>query len=383
MMALRTLLIIAGLLCLHACATPTRDLVASRREWTVMATSLEVSVYRHQDETAQAAADLEAAYAEIADIDRLMSLYRPDSELSALNAHAGQGPFQLSPRMFEILKASKHYAQISSGAFDTTAQPLVKLWGFYKVDQAAIPSARSVEDALRVVGFNKLSLDVGNNSASLEAGTQIDLGAIAKGYAVDRALNVLRARGVAAALVNLGGNIGVHGQPPGHRPWKVGIQHPREARLIGEIKFWSGAVATSGDYDRYIEVQGKRYSHLIDPRSGWPADGIYALTVIAPNATAADALSTAAFVMGPQAGLDLLASCNGTAGLAIVPANENGETATFDTVLVRTTQSQKVRDPYAVSIDIDQESAVVQNSGQKTKRPIPLRGCIWPISQER
>ena len=154
---------------------------------------------------------------------------------------------------------------------------------------------------------------------SLAEGTRLDLGAIAKGFAVDKAVGVLNARGVSAALVNLGGNVGVFGPAPGGGPWSVGIQHPREDRLIGEVRLTEGAVATSGDYDRFFEVDGHRYGHVIDPRTGWPTQGVYSVTVVAPSAVAADALSTAAFVLGPDKGSALLNRCRQVDGFFVEP----------------------------------------------------------------
>lgn len=323
-----------------------------------MATELTVSVYRPRAEAGLVPDDLAAAHDEVTAVDRMMSLYRADSELVALNAKAGGGPVAVSAPLFEVLLAAEHYARLSSGAFDVTVQPLVELWGFYRVERAAIPPPARILKAKEQVGFARVALDTKARTATLAAGTRIDLGAIAKGYAVDAALDALRARGVRAALVNLGGNIGVLGRRPDGKPWAVGIQHPRANRLIGRLLFWDGAVATSGDYDRYFEAAGKRYSHVLDPRSGWPADGVYSLTVAAPNATAADALSTAGFVLGEGHGMALLDGCEGVAAVMVSPVDDTAGTYT-----IRMT-ARRESEPTRVEIDRDADFAVIEQSAR-------------------
>ena len=256
--------------------TTSQDaLVPERRAWTSMGTTLEATVYRPATARSLAHADLEAVYSAVIEIDHLMSLYRPDSELVALNAQAGAGAIEVSAPTLEVLRAAQHYARLSGGALDITVQPLVELWGFYRMKRTSIPPLAEIQEVLRQIGPDRMDLDAAARTVALAAGSQLDLGSIAKGYAIDQAVEVLRARSVPAALIDLGGNIGVLGQPPGGRPWVVGIRHPRHDQLIGLLRFRSGAVATSGDYDRYFEVEGRRFSHLLDPRSGWPAEGLY------------------------------------------------------------------------------------------------------------
>ncbi len=368
-------------LALQSCASLRDDLFADHDGWTVMATTFEVTVYRPKAESSLVADDMQAAYAEVVEIDRLMSLYRSDSELVALNTRSGEGLLAVSPRVLEVLRAADHYARLSQGAFDVTVQPLVGLWGFYHVERASVPQQSEIDAVLRRVGHERMSLDVRNGAVELKAGVGLDLGGIAKGYAVDRALEVLRARGVTAALVNLGGNIGVLGHAPGGRPWVVGIQHPRENRLIGQIRFWRGAVATSGDYDRYFEVDDKRYSHILDPRTGKPVEGIYALTVIAPNATAADALSTAAFVLGPVNGMELLQSCEGVDGFAVEPLGNNTPQNQHLAVSITPSAIAKghaTKDRTVVFLEADPAVALL---GPRTiKNGARSRRCIWPIN---
>lgn len=290
-----------------------------------MGTLLEVTVYRPAGEDAAATADLRAAYEAIAEVDRRMSLYRDDSELSALNDTAGSGPVGASPALLEVLQAARRYGSLSRGAFDVTVEPLVQVWGLYFFERDELPAATQIEAARRRVGHHRIRLDVEAGTVGLEEGTHVDLGAIAKGYAVDRALARLSERGVPAALLDLGGNIGVLGTPPGESSWEIGVRHPRDTdSLLGSLRLDPGrSVATTGDYERFVEIDGERYAHVIDPRSGWPVRGIFAVTVVAPDGIAADALSTAAYVLGPRDGMALLEACAGVEGLVVTPAAEN------------------------------------------------------------
>lgn len=351
-----------------------------------MATSLDITVYRPASMSSLTSDDLRAAYAEVVEIDRLMSLYKADSELTALNNRNGEGAVPVSPKLFEVLSAASHYAHLSGGAFDATVQPLVNLWGFFRVEHAAIPLQAQIDAVMKVIGNDRMSLDASTRTLTLQGGTRVDLGGIAKGYAVDRALAVLKARGVQAALVNLGGNIGVLGRPPGRRPWVVGIQHPREPRLIGQIRFWHGAVATSGDYDRYFEFGGKRYSHLLDPRTGQPVEGIYSFTVVAPTATAADAFSTAAFVLGAERGLALLKGCRGFQGVAIEPNETHALRGGTNEPLLVSATSQSESSPIAnrdkISINLQPDSFIVVRPIDADRKSVTPRDCNWPIAPD-
>jgi FAD:protein FMN transferase len=294
-------------------------LVAYKDDWVVMATSLDITLYRPAADAARAQADLDAAAAEAMRLDNALSLYQADSELVTLNSRDVGYPVAISETLSDVLSAAARFSALSDGAFDVSIQPLVDVWGFYHVKRAQVPTPNLMEQARERVGPNRWQVARDARTATLTRGTRLDLGGVAKGYAVDRVIALLRARDVPAAFVNLGGNIAVLGQAPGGRAWRVGIEHPREPKLMGHIELWRGAVATSGDYDRYFMMNGKRYNHIIDPRTGQPVQGIYAFTVIAPTATAADALSTAAFVLGPKGGLALLNSCADTGGVVAEP----------------------------------------------------------------
>jgi thiamine biosynthesis lipoprotein len=335
------------------------------RAWVVMGTTLEITVYRPEAQALQALADLEAAQALMNAFDQAMSLYKPDSDIVALNARAGTGPVSISDSFYDVLSASNYYANLSHGAFDITIQPLVQLWGFYRNTRQSLPPQEDVDTVLKYVSYKNVVLNKDSKTVALKKGTALDFGGIAKGFAIDRTIDLLRSRGVTAALINLGGTVAVFGPAPNGEVWSVGVQHPREDRLIGRIHLSGGAVSTSGDYDRFFEVDGVRYNHLIDPRTGWPVPGRNAVTVIAPTATAADALSTAVFVLGAEAGLSLLEQCSGVYGLVVQP-NQNRDGAIEVDAGLSVIATPVTAGNSLVSIDFtDAFSAAVQ--------PMPLR----------
>lgn len=290
----------------------TRPQTAVTRAWAVMGTLLEVTVVGPDSASSEAAA--RAAYREVVLVDSLMSLYRPESELTRLNARAGWGPMAVSQPLWSVISAALDWGRRSGGAFDITVGPLVRLWGFLD-GGGPLPDSSEVEALLPLVGSERVELEAEGRRVCLPgSGMIIDLGGIAKGYAVDRAVGALQARGVRAGLINLGGNIGVVGVPPGEGAWSVGITHPREeAGLLGTVRLTRGAIATSGDYERFFVADGVRYSHILDPRTGWPVSERVSVTVWAPTGLAADALSTALFVLGGEEGEALLREEGGEA----------------------------------------------------------------------
>lgn len=286
-----------------------------RRAWSVMGTVLEVAVYGPDSTAAVAAA--RAARRAVDEVDSLMSSYRADSEVSRLADRAGGAPLPISAPTEEVLRAALEWGERSEGAFDITVAPVVDVWGFSR-EQGAIPGEASLDSAKLLVGRDGLHLGDPPGTARLaRPGMRVDLGGIAKGFAVDRALAALAARGVVRAMVDLGGNVGVLGDAPGGGPWPIGIRHPRDGDGVGAILDVpaGGATATSGDYERFFEVDGVRYAHIVDPRTSRPARGVAAVTVLARDGLEADALSTTLYLLGPERGACLLREMPGTAAL--------------------------------------------------------------------
>lgn len=243
------------------------------------------------------------AFREIARIEALLSKYNPQSEISRLNA---SGKIKASPETFYILKKAKWFCRESGGAFDVTAGALSDLWGFTEKNYS-YPDDAQIKKSLRLVGCDKIILIEADNMVKLKTpGVKIDLGAIAKGFAVDCAVKELKKSGVESCLVNAGGQIYALGDKFG-RPWRVAIRKPRGEGFNGYLLLEDRAVATSGDYEQYFIRQGQRYAHIFDPRRGYPADsGIASVTVTAPDGLAADALATIFFISGKAGAEGLL-----------------------------------------------------------------------------
>jgi len=243
---------------------------------------------------------LSAMEEEVRRLEAMLSARDPSSELSALS-RAAPGPMRVSPELDEVLRAALEVANLSEGAFDPTVGVLTELWGI-GTERARVPEEREIEEALRLVDRRGLRR-VSEMTWTLGVRQKLDLGGIAKGYCGDRLLAMARSLGLRWALLDLGGNIVLHGSPG--RPWRIGIQHPMRGRggILGVLEVESGpmAVVTSGVYERFLEVDGKVYHHILDPKTGRPAEGkLASVTVVMPSSTMADALSTAFFVLGPE-----------------------------------------------------------------------------------
>lgn len=274
-----------------------------------MGTRVSINVLVGDRSPAEAGAAIEAAFAEIERIEQIMSEWRADSELSQLNAAAGGDMRPLSPELFEVLQRSKEIAEQTGGAFDPTFYAVGQLWRF---EPGARPPSRDlIEDKRKLIGWQSIELDPATRSGRLaRPGMKVGLGAIAKGYAVDKASQLLRARGFADHIVEGGGDTYVSGLKNG-KPWMVGIQKPDGPGSVAAIPTTDRAVVTSGDYQRYIEYEGVRYAHIFDPRTGFPVPqerSSQSVTVLAPSATDADAYATAVAVMGPDDGMAFIRS---------------------------------------------------------------------------
>lgn len=262
---------------------------------------------------AVAKAACRSAFERVAQLEDAMSDYRPDSELMRLCARAGQGPVRVSEDLFRVLSAAREVSQRSGGAFDVTVGPLVQLWrGARKTH--ALPPERELADARSRIGWQHVKLDAAARTVELTTpGMRLDLGGIAKGDAGDEAIKRLRARGVRSALFEAGGDIVVSDAPPGTNGWQIELP-ARDGRPAPTIALANAAVSTSGDTAQYVEIAGRRYSHVVDPQTGLGLGEHSVATVIAPRGITADALSTAATVLGPERGMKLIRQYRGANG---------------------------------------------------------------------
>jgi thiamine biosynthesis lipoprotein len=237
-------------------------------------------------------------------IDREMSTYKPDSEISQVNAHAAERPIKISAELYSMIDRSLRLSVASHGAFDITYDSVGYLYDFRARKR---PTEEQIEEHLGAVDYRHVILDPANSTVRFtQPGVRINLGGIAKGYTVQHAADMLRAKGVQHALLNAGGDTRVIGDRRG-QPWIVGIRHPRlEHEVITRMPIDDEAISTAGDYERFFEEDGKRYHHVINPRTGKPTEGILTVTVIGPDGTMTDGLDTAIFVMGAEAGLEMI-----------------------------------------------------------------------------
>ena len=300
-------------------ATPAAAHVA--RAWPEMGTMFVATAWARIADTAAVLDALRAARDSVRLVDSLMSVFRPASELSRVNAAAGGPAVAVSAQTMRVLLLAREYWRLSGGAFDPTVGPLVAAWGFHG-EQGRVPPAAEVDSLRGLVGYGAVELDSIRHTVRLpRPGMQLDLGGIAKGYALDLARAALRGAPVRGGMLDLGGNVLVFGQPPaseGQR-WRIGVAHPRrDGRLLGVVELDSGAVATSGDYEHFYVIGGVRYAHLIDPRSGRPARGVMSATVVGPRGERSDGLSAALYLAGLARGLALADSLPGVAAIYVV-----------------------------------------------------------------
>jgi thiamine biosynthesis lipoprotein len=272
------------------------------RTEAIMGTRVYVQVYSL--DAAKGEAAIEAVMADMRRIDELMSHYKPTSQLSQINQRANREPVAVDKELFDLIKLSTHYSQITEGAFDITYASVGYLYDYPKHIH---PTESQIKSALPAVNWRNMLLDEAHHTVRFEhAGMRIDLGGIGKGYAVDHGIDILKARGIRHAVVTAGGDSRILGDHLG-RDWLVAIRHPDDPRqVVTRIPLSDAAMSTSGDYERYFDENGVRYHHIIDPHTGHSASKVRSATVIAPTATQTDGMSKTAFVLGPEKALEII-----------------------------------------------------------------------------
>jgi len=266
----------------------------------------------------------EASVEKLHMLEDRMSFYRDESETSLLNRHAGKEAVKLSKDMMFILEQAQEFAYLSKNTFHILLAPLVQLWRNAGAKNK-LPSHDQISDALALCDSENLVLDKTAGTAYLKAGSMIDLGAIGKGFAADVCCDFYRELGASSAFINLGGNVKTLGKRPDGKPWAIGLQHPDKPRgnSYGAILCADQSVVTSGAYERYQVIDGTKYHHIMDGQTGYPsASDLKSVTVISESSIQADALSTAAFVMGLKKGVDLIYNAKCTGAVFFTAANE-------------------------------------------------------------
>lgn len=275
------------------------DLQKIEQSDDAMGSTFSVVLYGAQRAPLETAA--EAAFAELHRLDRMLSNYLPASEWSAVNREAATHPVNVSPELFDLLAACLRYSRESGGAFDITVGPLMKVWGFYK-GEGALPPPAEVSRVLALIGYRHVLLDSGSRTVQFDrAGVELDPGGIGKGYAVDRMVQVLKAHGVSIALVSgAGSSIYGLGAPPDQEDgWRITIRDPRNPhREATHVELKNMSLSTSGSYEKFFRAEGKTYSHIMDPRTGYPAQGTASVSVLAPRTLDSEAWAKPYFIHG-------------------------------------------------------------------------------------
>jgi thiamine biosynthesis lipoprotein len=274
--------------------TNTLKLMGSRFDITVVAKdSIQGNTY------------IDLAVEEITRIEKLISSWDQNSQTSEINANAGIQPVIVDRELFDLIARAQGISKLTDGAFDISYASMDRIWKF-DGSLTVMPTDKEITNSVAKVGTEHIQLNPDNSSVYLELkGMKIGFGAIGKGYAADKAKDLLIKKGVAAGIINASGDMNTWGKQPNGEDWKVAITNPLDKnKVFALLPITNGAVVTSGDYEKYVEINGKRYSHIIDPRTGYPSTGIISVTVFAPKAELADALATSVFVMGKEAGID-------------------------------------------------------------------------------
>ena len=291
-----------------------------------MGNRFEISIVA--EDAGQASALLDEAVAEISRIEQLLTTYRDDSQTNQINANAGIRPVRVDAEVYSLIERSLHLSRITQGAFDITYGSIDKrLWNF-DTTMTTLPDPETARRLVRLINYRNVRLNPADRTVFLtEKGMRIGFGGIGKGYAADRAKQLLRERGVSSGIVNAAGDLTTWGNQPTGEPWTIGIADPTAHRQTALNQAFSYlaisdvAVATSGNYEKYAIIGKKRYAHTIDPKTGYPVTGIQSVTIMAPSAELADALATPVMVMGVQVGIDLINQMRGIAAIVIDDAD--------------------------------------------------------------
>ncbi|MBI1911436.1 MAG: FAD:protein FMN transferase [Deltaproteobacteria bacterium] len=297
-----------------------------------MGTDLEMNLVA-EDETAVNAA-FDKVVAEMNRIENVMSEWREGTKVSEINRNAGIKPVEVTEELFNLISASIQVSELTEGAFDISWASMRGVWSFAKGSER-LPTAEEIKERLPLVNYKNIELDNEKKTVYLKTkGMAIGLGAIAKGYAVDKAAQILFNSGVRNFVIKAGGDMRVQGAQENGKPWPIGIRHPRDReKFIAKLHLTNISISTSGDYERFFIRDGVLYHHIMDPKTGYPARGSQSVTIIAHDTMTSDAFSTAIFVLGPEKGLKLISKLK---GIEAVIVDDTGKISGSSGVDIRT-----------------------------------------------
>lgn len=279
--------------------------VLLKKEVTLMGSIFEITLIDR--DTLSAAQHIAEVIAEIDRIENLISEWRPHTQISEVNRNAGIRPVKVDREVFELTQRAIQYSENSQGAFDISIAAMDKVWKF-DGSMITMPSETSIRRSIAKVGYKHIRLDSAASTIFLELpGMKIGFGSIGKGYAADRGREMMVARGIKAGIVNASGDLSAWGRRPDGDFWKIGVNNPfKSHQMVQILQLTDGSVATSGSYEKFAEIEGKRYAHIVDPRTGYPASGLTSVTIYGPSAEIANALSTSVMVLGELEGVKLI-----------------------------------------------------------------------------
>ncbi len=286
-------------LTLVAAAAPQSELKKVERSLNAMGTTFTIDMYGPDLGQMQSAS--EQAFDEVRRLDQMLSNYIPDSELSRVNAGAGDHPVQVSKEFFDLLAECLEYSRKGEGSFDITVGPLMKVWGFYK-GSGHLPHRAEIREALDQVGYQNVDLDAAHRTVRFrKQGMSLDPGGVGKGYAVDKMVAILRANGISSALVSGGGSsiYGIGAPPNDSRGWYVRIRDPKDERQTAtEVYLKDNSVSTSGNYEKFFRAEGRLYSHIMSPRTGYPAEGTLSVSIVSPKTLDSEIWAKPFYILG-------------------------------------------------------------------------------------
>ncbi len=280
----------------------------------LMGTLVEITVVHHNRQEADKA--IKNAFEEMEQIEGLMSKFIKTSDVYRINENAGKDFVEVDDEVYHVIEESIRYSELSNGAFDITIGAVDSLWDFEK--ENSIPSPDEISSNLHLVDYHNITLRDNRRIKLQKPGMMIDMGGVAKGYAVDKGIEVLKRFGIKNAIINAGGDLRAIGKKATNKPWHIGIQHPRDkTKILTTLDVENTSIATSGDYQKYFVVDNVRYHHILDPKTGGPAKGCQSVTIMANDAITADIVATVVFVKGPYKGMKFIESLKDIEGIII------------------------------------------------------------------
>ena len=287
-------------LAISGCSSEEKNEQLSRTE-IFMGTPIKLTLYNESDEDI-----LDKAFEKVSEIENTLSINKPGTELDELNEKSGESPVKLSEMSYDVIKKAIEYSKLSDGGYDVTIGPLIKLWSI-GLPEAKVPTQEEINEVIKLIDYSNIEVNDSNREVFLnKKGMIVDLGSIAKGYAADELVKLLKDEGVEKAIIDLGGNIYALGSKEENKNWRIGIQNPFDNRgnVVGTIDVSNKSVVTTGIYERFIEKDGKKYHHILNPKTGYPYEtNIAGVSIITDYSIDADALSTLVFTKGLEEGL--------------------------------------------------------------------------------